>query len=366
MRTNEQGHPSVKQARSSPGAEDAGPIAFFSAAYWAFQRAEQAVGGPVDRFYIIGGYPIRLRFAGPALIPFIAPALEHLAARPNPAPALTICLWDSASTRTKMPPCPWATDDYIARGEVRGYNDEHIHTAFYLGSGILNMLDTTLNVAILWIRDAGLIPYYETAAPLRTILHWWMRDHERQFVHAAAVGTPRGCVLLAGKGGSGKSTTTLACLPSELLYVGDDYVLLSRQPTPFVYSLYNSAKLDADYIQRLPHLLPAVSNSERLDMEKALIFLHDHYPHKVAKGFPVRAILLPRFTGLLGTTLKKASPAASLTALAPSTIFQLPGAGQEAFQSLASFVRQVPSYVLELGTDLTMIPEVVLSLLSGD
>jgi hypothetical protein len=358
MRTNEQGHPSVKQARSSRGAEDAGPIAFFRAAYQAFQRAEQAVRGPVDRFYRIGGYPIRLRFAGPALIPFITPALEHLAAKPNPAPALTICLWDSALTRTKMPPCPWATDDYIARGEVCGYNDEHIHTAFYLGSG--------LNEALFWIRDAGLTPYYETSAPLRAILHWWMRDHERQFVHAAAVGTPKGGVLLAGKGGSGKSTTALTCLSSGLLYAGDDYVLLSRQPTPFVYSLYSVAKLDAGDMQKLPHLLPAAGNFERLDMEKALLFLHDHYPDRITMGFPVQAILLPRITGFSETKLKKASPAASLAALAPSTIFQLPGAGREVFQNLADFVKRVQGYILELGTDLTRIPEVVLSLLSGD
>ena len=33
-------------------------------------------------------------------------------------------------------------------------------------------------------------------------------------------------VLIAGKSGSGKSTSTLACLTSGLLYAGDDYVLV--------------------------------------------------------------------------------------------------------------------------------------------
>jgi len=364
MRTNRQSHQSVKQARGSPITEDTNPVAFFKAVHQAFQRAEQAASGPIDRFYTMGGYTIRLRFAGPALTQFITPALEHLAVEPGLASALTICLWDSASTRTKMPPPPWSADDYIARGEVRGYNDDRMYTAFHLGSGTLSMLDTRLNLALYWIRDASRIPYYEKGFPLRAILHWWMCNHKRQLVHAGAVGTSRGGVLLVGKGGSGKSTTALACLHSEMLYVGDDYVLLSGQPTPFVYSLYNSAKLDADHIWRLPHLLPTVSNRERLDTEKALIFLHDHYPDKVTMGFPVRAILLPHIADLPDTRLKRTSPAASLAALAPSTIFQLPVARHEAFQNLADFVKQVPSYVLELGTDLSRIPDVILELLS--
>ena len=361
-----------KQARQSgaltspspPNAERTSPVAFFETVYRAFQQAEEVVGDPIDRFYAIGACTIRLRFAGSALIPFITPAFEHLAVQPVPAPALTICLWDSVSTRTKMPPPPWSSDAYIARGEVCGYSDEHIQTVFNLGSGILNMFDATRNVALFWIRDAKSVPYYETGHPMREILHWFMRNHERQFVHAAAVGTSKGGVLLAGKGGSGKSTTALACLSSDLMYAGDDYVLLGGKPAPYVYSLYNSAKLDADFIQKLPHLVPKVSNFDRLNTEKALIFLRDHYPDKVTTGFPIRAILVPRITGLPETRLTKSSPAAGLRALAPSTIFQLPGARNDDFQNLIGIVKQVPSYDLELGTDLDRIPSVISDLLS--
>jgi hypothetical protein len=355
---------STLDSSSPPNAELTGPVKFFRTVCRAFQHAEDAVGGPVDRFYAIGPHTIRLSFAGSALVPFITPAFEHLAVQPVEKPALTVCLWDSNSTRTKMPPPPWSSDAYIARGEILGYNDECIQTVFHLGSGILNMLDTAGNVALFWIQDAKSVPYYETGTPLRTILHWFMRNHERQFVHAAAVGTSKGGVLLAGKGGSGKSTTTLACLSSDLLYAGDDYALLGSQPAPYVYSLYNSAKLDADSIQRLPHLVPKVSNFDRLNTEKALIFLKDHYPDKITTGFPIRAILIPRITGLPETRLTKSSPAAGLRALAPSTIFQLPGARNDDFQNLIAIVKQIPSYDLELGTDLVRIPSVISDLLS--
>lgn len=345
--------------------EVSNPSPFFEAVCQAFQLAEEARQGPVDRFYAIGGHTVRLRFAGPALLPFITPALKHLATKPFSTPSLTVCLWDSASTGTTMPPPPWSTDDYIIRGEVRGYNDGRILAALNIDAGVLSILDTRLDLAVLWTRDARQIPYYETAAPLRAILHWWMRKYGCQLVHGGAVGTSEGCALVAGKGGCGKSTTALACLGSGLFYLGDDYVLLSEEPAPFVYSLYNSAKVAARDVGRFPYLLSAVSNSDKLETEKAVIFLHSHYPEKLATGLPLRAILLPRVTGLPETRLKKASPGASLRALAPSTIFQLPGASKKDFQSITALVRQVPSYILELGCDICRIPDAIIGLLSG-
>jgi hypothetical protein len=348
------------------GAADGKPVAYFNAVYQAFQAAAQTVGGFVDRFYSIGGYIIRLRFAGTALIPHLTPALEHLVAMPDAAPALTICLWDGASTHVNLPPSPWRGDAYIARGEIQGCNDDRINMAYQYGANAFSMLDAAQDLAIYCIRDACQVPYYEKGAPLRTILHWWMSNHARQLVHAAAVGTPMGSVLIGGKSGSGKSTTALACLNSELFYIGDDYVLLGAEPTPFVYSLYNSAKLNADHVHRLPYLVPKISNPGRLDTEKALVILKDHYPQKVLSGLPVRAVLLPRVTGLPETKLKKVSSAMGLAALAPSTIFQLPRAGDGAFQYLARFVKQVPCYSLEVGTDLLQIPDVISGLLTED
>jgi hypothetical protein len=119
-----------------------------------------------------------------------------------------------------------------------------------------------------------------------------------QLVHAAAVGNSNGGVLIGGKGGSGKSTTALTCLESKLNYIGDDYTLLGLDSgRPVVHSLYNSAKLNSDHVQRFPTLLPKVSNPDRLADEKALLFVNEHYPAKVATQLPVRAVLLPRVTG---------------------------------------------------------------------
>ena len=355
--------PQSAERNSFDASESSDRIAYFDATYELAQSAAHAVGGFINRTYTIAGLPVCLRFAGPALLSPITQAFQHLDVS-HSSPLLTICIWDTASTGKKMPPPPWEGDDFLARGVIQGYNDDRIHTAFQHGSGAVNMLDAERNLAVFWVSSAEGMPYWEKGAPLRTILHWWLGRHQRQLVHAAAVGNSRGAVLIGGKGGSGKSTTALACLESDLLYLGDDYTVLKSDPFAMVYSLYNSAKINADNVERLPHLGEKLSNPDRLDSEKALLFVHEHYPTQTVAELPVRAILLPRVTGLRETRLKKSPTAHALAALAPSTIFQLPRAGAEAFKFLAAIARQVPCFTFEVGTDISAIPPAIEGLLA--
>src|SRR5581483_7842647 len=101
--------------------------------------------------------------------------------------------------------------------------------------------------AIHWVPDAPSIPFYEQSAPFLQILHWWARENLHQMVHAAAVGTATGGVLIGGKSGSGKSTTTLACLKAGLRSTGDDYTLLRASHPPLVRNLYSTGKLEGHH-----------------------------------------------------------------------------------------------------------------------
>jgi hypothetical protein len=345
-----------------PGNEQASrAVEYFQSVYELFKSSQQ-VTGAVERSYIIGGHVVRLSFSGAALLS-LTRALEHLATDNDSTPDLTICVWDSESTGQRMLSRPWQESDFLARGVIQGYNTERIWTAFQHGSGAVSVLDKERNLAVFWAPDSTL-PYWEDGSPFRTILHWWLLSRGLQLVHAAAVGNSNGGVLIGGKGGSGKSTTALACLQSNLSYVGDDYTLLGFDSGPVVHSLYNSAKLNSDHVQRFPALLSKVANPERLADEKALLFVNENYPSKVATRLPVRAILLPRVTGLAGTRFKRVSVAMTLAALAPSTIFQLPRAGNEALKFLATFARHLPCFSLEVGTDLSTIPPVIEGLLA--
>jgi hypothetical protein len=256
--------------------------------------------------------------------------------------------------------------DYSSTGDTWRLIDERFKVLYQPDVGILNMLDSEKSLAIYWVRDGGDLRLYEKASPLRTLLYWWMREHGRQMVHAAAVGNTTGGVLIGGKGGSGKTTTSLLCLDSGLLYAGDNYALLSQESVPVAHSLYNSCTLHAPHMHtRLPWLADKASNLDKLGVEKALVFVHDHYPESVTTSVAVKAILLPEVTGQNVTTLTRISPAQSLALLAPSSIFILPAAGAEDFRYIGQFVKRVPSYALELGADLSAVPDLVMGLLSG-
>jgi hypothetical protein len=114
---------------------------------------------------------------------------------------------------------------------------------------------------------------------------------------------------------------------------------------------------------RFPHLAEKVSNADRLSDEKAVIFLQRYYPEKLIGGFPIKAVLVPRITEQTETRLLPTASVQALKALAPSSLFQVPGAGHEKFQMLAKLVKQVPCFSLELGSDIAAIPHVIVELL---
>jgi hypothetical protein len=342
------------------------PEQYFDAAAEAFETA--AAHSSHRQMEIRAGREIiRLRFAGSGLFPVLTPALEHLLCDsfpPGALPALTICCFDTESTGVRMPPPAWSNNSYGRSGEVIGFNNARIHTLYMVGLDIFQMFDRERRQAIYWVRRAAVIPYWETSFAFRTILHWWTLDRPYQLMHAGAVGFAEGGVLIAGPSGSGKTTTTLSCLDSNLLYAGDDYLMVgvdasatsASADSPHAWSLYSTAKLLPDSLARLPALTRFVTNSDRLDVEKAMVFLYRSRPEKVVTGFPIRAILTPRVTGARDTRILPSTPLGSMRALLPTTVFHLPGGTQVTHQKIAALARQVPGYILEAGTDLSQIP----------
>jgi hypothetical protein len=337
---------------------------YFDAVYHAWLSAAPTTGGEVNKYIKINGFTIRLAFCGQGMIPGIMPALEHLEYHQARDVDLAIFLWDSRTAHTKLPDIPWKISEKTIPGEIWTYDDEFLTIVYNPSNETILLLNKSTNIGIYWVRDSSAIPYHDQASPLRLIFQRWMRTRQFQVVHAGAVGLPEGGILLAGKGGSGKSTTSLSCLNSELLYAGDDYCLLADHSEPYVYSLYNTGKLNVQDIDRFPSLKPALYEKWQVVGEKALYFFHRYFPLKMSTGFPVHAILIPEITGRVSTKLKRVSPAKGFLALAPTTIYQVPKADQsEANHNLDRFVRKVPNYILEVGSDLSQIPKLIIDLL---
>ncbi len=339
---------------------------FFQSVNQAFECATKSQEDLVDHFYNIAGHTVRLRFAGPALVHQITPAFAHLSIPPTQSSALTICLWDSASTCVSVPDPPWSWKAYTTRMEMRGLcdGDGRIQISYHPDSRSLSLLDVDLNIGIFWIQDSDQVPYYESGAPLRLILNWWLSKQGKQFAHAAAVGQESGGVLLVGKGGSGKSTSSLTCLNSNLTFVSDDYCVFRNSPVPYAYSVYSTAKLERHMLPQLPYLAPSIYESNDAQQEKAMFFLWEHFSQNMIKGFPIRALLVPRITDSPESTLHPIAPTEAIRALAPNTIVQLPGTDRTTWMEVIALARQVPCYDLVLGSNLTKIPGIISGLLA--
>jgi hypothetical protein len=330
----------------------ANPEAFFEIVAGAFDKATGFLGATVDHDYLIAGQAVRIRFAGTSLVPIIAPAFAHHAACAAGPAGLKICVWDCAASGVPLPRLPWPPSDYLSHGEVRGYSTERFRLSVNLDAGQLNVIDLERGLAFHAVRDAAREPFAERGSPLLRPLHWWMERCGRQLLHAAAVGRPSGGVLLAGKGGSGKSTTALACLDSDLGYLSDDYCLVSTDGAPRAFSLYSSGKVNLENQRRFPGLAPSAANEE-----KVLYYIAQQRPEKIANEFPLLAVLVPDVGRYARTRAVPVSAMTALRALGPSTIFQLSRSGETAFRSVGRLVRQVPCYRLELAEDLsTVVP----------
>ena len=333
---------------------------FFADTLETFRRAEEAASSCPARFFRIAGRVVCMRFVGPDLVPVLAPAFAHLACESSAVPDLTICCWDDASAgvRTTEPPSP------IDRVGV-DFVDGSVRVAWEPARRGLAAFDHSKGLALLRFSEVAAVPVWERAAPARQILHWWAAGLGMQLVHAAAVGTPRGGVLLVGRGGSGKSTTALACVGSSLRYAADDYCLLSFDGLPRVHGVYATGKADAASVTRLPRLRSVFKRAILHVEGKSVIFVARDFPQSMLESFPVRAVVVPRITAAEECRIRPIGPATALRAVAPSTMFQLPGDRGGTFARLSSLVRMVPCYELELSSDPAAAQPLLARLIEG-
>jgi hypothetical protein len=358
-----------------PGVEALEPTACFDLMHAGFERARKRTGPPIEQCYRFGGHAVRFLFAGERLAEALTPAFAHLRV-PNEDPVgLTVHLWDTRSSGEPLSPFVTLLTDGIAsdpyqwlttRHEIVGISNHRVPATLDQWSGAFSLYDRESARGVYWVEDAGDLPYFERGAPLRTLLSWWLSDVGYQSVHAAGVGNANGGVLLAGKAGSGKSTTALRCLETELNYLADDYCMFCVGGPPQAFSMYNTAKLDglAD-LQRQPRFLPLIENPDAVGTEKLMMFLERHFADRLVLSFPIRAVLVPRVTDHRATMIAEISPGAALAALGPTTLLQRPGSAENALRAMGELVRGVPCYELRLSAGARDAPDVIAGLLDS-
>jgi hypothetical protein len=211
--------------------------------------------------------------------------------------------------------------------------------------------------------DAARLHYYTRGSPLRELLHAALKRAGMALLHAGAVGFPDGGVLMVGPGGSGKSTSTLACLESGLGFVSEDYTAMTLGGTPEACALYTSAKVNDDTLGWLPGLKSQVSRCRDATEEKNLLFLHRIRSDRLLGRCPIRAAFIVGRNAGPGTVILPASRGEALMALGPSTLIQLRTAGGLQLAELGHLLRGLSCHRLVAGSDLTTIPGSIIQFL---
>jgi len=344
-----------------------------------FEEAASASSSS-EEFFEVAGEQLAIRCAGAGQTADLRRAFQHLKSNTRTGkPGLTISAWNNGV----VPVGPFLESTLARlyenwsilcgpRGEVLEFNCDEIAVIYHPGPDVLSVLDRANGRAFYLLRDDSPLPFWELSSPFRHILHPWFATRGLQYTHAGAVGTAKGGVLLAGKGGSGKSTTSLLCASAGMLYVADDYCL-TRASDGNVFSLYGTAKLKGTGdLERLPEMAGRSFNEDSFEhggIGKGTFNLSEFWPERMASGFPVRAILLPTVISKVESSLEPCSPADALLALAPSTLAQLPFSDASDSLRLAALADKVPAYRLFLGSDLAQIPaqiEALIHRLAGE
>ncbi|GAY17378.1 hypothetical protein [Mycobacterium sp. shizuoka-1] len=295
--------------------------------------ALRAAAAVTPQWLRIAGRDVRVDVADPEVGDALLPALRHHLGQPGAPITARLVVWS-----TPLGPFPWGPAHLGRGGAVAGLSHGPVRACAAADETSLVLWDSERRLACCWFAGIHGVTRWDRAAPLRTALHFALTDRRHQLIHAAAIGSAGRAALLAGPGGSGKSTTTLACLEAGLQVVGDDYSVIELDNgAARTWNLYRSIKVG----ERGP---------AGRDDRRTLIVGED-LPGAVTDCLDVVAILLPRVGDAADSTLTPASPAEALRALAPSTLLQAPEEDAPSLGLLAELARTAPAFALTLGAD---------------
>lgn len=307
--------------------------------------------GVVERRVVIAEQPVTFRFAGDRLVDDVAAAFTHLPVHDSAA-GLTVNCW-VADPGEDLPPLPREAFPETPHSRRVAATADTLRTHYDWEGRTLLVHDLETAEAWRCCVDPDQIPWWERAAPLRMSLAWHLDGHGSSFLHGAAVARGDDAVLIVGPGGSGKSSTSLSCLLAGFGFLGDDYCAGSGDDG-LVHSVYGSAKVRPEGIDDLDGFDALRAGAGGLlgtHGEKLVVWPNRALPDQMVTSARIRAVVVPRVGTETASDITPISPAAALTALAPSTILQLEGLGRGSLDRMAALTAAVPCWSLTLGHD---------------
>lgn len=212
------------------------------------------------------------------------------------------------------------------------------------------ILDIHGKTALFWVATLDSIPFWERAAPFKSILNWFLSNKSFTMVHGGAVSLNGRAILLVGPGGSGKSSTVGTCFINGFQVCGDDLIIVGSRGSKFtVYTIYNSIKL---LPASLAHGLNVLGLSEwGYCGEKRFARYSDLRLGQTCKTSSVVAIMRCFVSGENVSDIKVMQPSSILKFIIPPTVFMLRGHEASSIKKISHLARSINCFQLNLGSD---------------
>jgi hypothetical protein len=278
-----------------------------------------------------------------------------------PAPAggadFTLDLWDADETGIerleRVWPPPGIEPGDPVRVEALGVSPDGRHLRSF-GPAFDVLLDWESRHAVGWVAAGGLTAFQRNR-PWQSLLTAALAREGVETVHAAMAARDGAGVLLTGPDGSGKSTTTFACLAAGLEILGDDAICLERRPgarTVTAHALHAVAKLSVDGLAAFPEL---AAETERYEDpardERALRLGAGARSGRAVPSASLAALAFPRLGAGQASAVRPLAGSRAAPALLQQALSAEPGRLERVFETLTEVAASVPAFALEVGRD---------------
>jgi hypothetical protein len=316
---------------------------------YAFLSSQDATARQ-SQYVQFGSFVIAVNFHGFTPETSYGRALKF-ARPPQGQPDFTIDVIDGAACGLPQLRLAWQAADFGRKRTVPGWSDGD-HTTYLLPEerGVA-IADWARHRAAIWVPSCHVVPWYERAAPFRWLFDNLAMRLRLSMLHAAVIGRDGAGVLIAGRGGVGKSTLALAGLGQGMDYVGDDYCLLTDDGATKAYGLYVTAKWKKDASVLPSWLMSTAPDALDLTQRKCIIFLDIAKPAQLVAHLSVTAIVVPSIADVPKAYLESLPQQIALRNLAVSTVAQSEADGTTLLRNIGRLVRAVPAYRLHMPRD---------------
>jgi hypothetical protein len=294
------------------------------------------------------GQPLTAHFDDPELEAAYRVRLCDLPAEPRPVE--TIFVLSGKSPGLQMVPewdgrgCPAPVFQEVMAGAG-------LRAAYPSRTGLWRFLDPRSGVGVQLSATRANLPKWDGSAPLRYHLHWLLEERGLRIAHAATLGQDGRGIVIFGRGGAGKSGTTLAGLEAGLTTVGDDLVCLGTTGQRFARALFKVFKQDRAGLTRSPSLSDRTSHLATNWHGKVEFDPDEYFPNSFVDELAIGAAVVPNIAHAEEPTVMPVTTAEIMRALISSNVRQYPGERETGMAFFAGFLRNLPCYRINLSKD---------------